>query len=70
MKEWVCNCGGKHFKLVGEIEKEVFFDENENIISEKIITDNVVLKCMRCGEATASKRIKVLAKYQDKKGIE
>lgn len=23
-----------------------------------------------CGEATASKRIKVLAKYQDKKGIE
>lgn len=66
MYEWVCSCGGKHFKLVGEIEKEAFFDENENIINETIISDETVLKCMFCGKETKSKRIKVLAKLEKK----
>lgn len=61
--EWVCRqCGGKHFKVSGEIEKELFFDENENVINEKIISDYTVLKCMFCGNETRSKRIKVIAK--------
>lgn len=59
-----CNTGTK-FEIVGEIRKELEFDENGKVISEKVVDDNSVLRCCFCGNETRSKLIKVIAKVED-----